>query len=66
LVKPPDGASKRKSPPAAHICGIFWLPALQAQHWLAVARSRNLKHSIEPTAHSAALHALQTAIQAEI
>jgi hypothetical protein len=43
LVKPRGGASKRKSPPAAHICGIFWFPALQAQHWLGVALLAELK-----------------------
>src|SRR5262249_5698791 len=52
LVKPRDGASKRKSPPVAHICGIFWFPALPAQHWLAVALLAELKAPSEPTAHS--------------
>jgi hypothetical protein len=32
LVKPPGGASKRKSPLGAHICGIFCSAAFQRQH----------------------------------
>jgi hypothetical protein len=32
LVKPPSGASKRKSPLGAHICGIFCSAAFRRQH----------------------------------